>query len=222
MYLNKQVVASWSGGKDSCLSLCLAQDSGMRVSHLLNILNEDGRTSCTHGLSSDLMVAQAKSMGLPLVQLVTNGFRYEADFKKCLKDLKKEGVEGGIFGNGDVERQWIDCVCREAGIEAHLPLEGMSKDRILKEFINRGYEAIIVTTRADVMGEEWLGKKLDADFLKAWDDVRREKHISRASEAGAYHTTVLGGPMFKRTLKIVESQKILQDGFWYLKILKVE
>ena len=134
----------------------------------------------------------------------------------------KKASKGGIFGNGDVERQWIDCVCREAGIEANLPLEGMSKDRILKEFINRGYEGIIVTTRADVMGEEWLGKKLDADFLKAWDNVRRDKKISRAAEAGAYHTTVLGGPIFKKSLKIVESQKVLQDGFWYLNILKVE
>jgi uncharacterized protein (TIGR00290 family) len=216
-----QVVASWSGGKDSCLSLCLARDSGMKVSHLVNILNEDGLTSCTHGLSGDLMKAQAASMGVPLVQLVTNGFRYEADFKNCLKELKKQGVQGGIFGNGDVERHWIDCVCREVGIEAHLPLEGMTKDRILKEFIGRGFEAIIVTTRADVMGEEWLGRKLDQNFLRDWDEVRREKHISRAAEAGAYHTVVLGGPIFKKSLQIVECTKTLQDGFWYLNILKV-
>ena len=218
----QQVVASWSGGKDSCLSLCLARDSGMKVSHLVNILNEDGLTSCTHGLSGDLMQAQARSMGIPLVQLVTNGFRYEADFKNCLRELHKQGVEGGVFGNGDVERQWIDSVCREVGIEAHLPLEGMTKDRILKEFINRGFEAVIVTTRADVMGEEWLGKKLDADFLRAWDEVRRDKKISRAAEAGAYHTTVLGGPIFHKTLEIVECEKVLQDGFWYLNILRVE
>lgn len=216
-----QVVASWSGGKDSCLSLCLARDSGMKVSHLVNILNEDGLTSCTHGLSSDLMKAQAVSMGVPLVQLVTNGFRYEADFKNCLKELKKQGVQGGIFGNGDVERQWIDSVCREVGIVAHLPLEGMTKDKILKEFIGRGFEAIVVTTRADVMGKEWLGRKLDQDFLKAWDDVRREKRISRAAEAGAYHTVVLGGPIFKKSLQIVECNKVLQDGFWYLNILKL-
>ncbi|APV45349.1 hypothetical protein Dform_02039 [Dehalogenimonas formicexedens] len=220
--MRQQVVASWSGGKDSCLSLALAQDSGMMVSHLLNILNEDGVTSCTHGLSSELMRAQAKALGLPLIQLVTNGFRYEADFKRCLNELKTQGVDGGVFGNGDVDRQWIDCVCREAGMSAHLPLEGMTKDRILKEFISRGFEAIVVTTRANVMSEEWLGRKLDADFLKAWDNVRREKNISRAAEAGAYHTTVLGGPLFQKTLKIVESKKVLDDGFWYLNILKVE
>jgi uncharacterized protein (TIGR00290 family) len=215
-------VTSWSGGKDSCLALSLAQDSGMRVSHLLNILNEDGRTSCTHGLSSDLMQAQAVSMGIPLVQLVTSGARYEADFRNCLKELKKQGVQGGVFGNGDVDRQWIDSVCREVGMMAHLPLEGMTKDRILREFIERGFEAIIVTTRADVLGEEWLGKKLDADFLQAWDDVRRDKKISRAAEAGAYHTTVLGGPTFRHNLKIVDSTRVLQDGFWYLNIHKVE
>ncbi|AKG54362.1 PP-loop ATPase [Dehalogenimonas sp. WBC-2] len=217
-----QVVASWSGGKDSCLSMCLAMDSGMRVSHLLNILNEDGRTSCTHGLSSDLMQAQAESLGIPLVQLVTNGYRYESDFKNCLRGLKKDGIEGGIFGNGDVERQWIDSVCHEVGITAHLPLEGLTKERILREFISRGFEAIVVTARADVLGEEWLGRKLDDDFLKAWDDIRREKNISRAAEAGAYHTTVLGGPLFNHNLKIVESTKVLADGFWYLNIHKVE
>ena len=214
--------ASWSGGKDSCLSYCLAAESGLKIRCLINILNEDGDYSCTHGLPSKLLHAQALAIGLPLVQMTTNGARYEADFKKMLLNFKEKGITGGIFGNGDVERQWIDSVCKEVGITPYLPLEGLSKDRIMRDFIAKGFEAIVVTAKAGVLGEEWLGRKLDLDFLREWNDLRKEMNISPLGESGAFHTIVMDGPIFKKRLNIVKSDRVLRDGYWFLDVKKTE
>jgi diphthamide synthase (EF-2-diphthine--ammonia ligase) len=39
-------------------------------------------------------------------------------------------------------------------------------------------------------------------------------------EYGEFHTFIIDGPMFKRKLRIVDSRKILKDGYWFLDILK--
>jgi uncharacterized protein (TIGR00290 family) len=214
--------ASWSGGKDSCLSYYLAAESGLKIRCLMNILNEDGDYSCTHGLPWKLLHEQALAIGLPLVQMNTNGARYESDFKKMLVNFKEKGIEGGIFGNGDVERKWIDSVCREVGITPYLPLEGLSKEKIINEFIAKGFEAIVVTARATILGEEWLGRKLDEQFLEDWAKLRKEKNITPLGVSGAFHTMVIDGPIFKKRLEIVESNSVLRDGFWFLEVKKTK
>jgi len=219
--MNKAFV-SWSGGKDSCLSYCRALASGLKVCCLVNILTADGKYSCTHGLPASFLQAQSQAIGIPLVQLQTSGEKYEADFKKLLRNFKQKGIEGGVFGNGDVEHQWIDRVCREVGIIPHFPLDELSKDTILSEFITLGFEAIVVTTKADALGEEWLGRKMGLDFLKQLDELGKIKNITPGSKVGVYHTAVIDGPIFKKRLEIVSSERVLRDGYWFLNILDIE
>ncbi|MBI4303105.1 MAG: ATP-binding protein, partial [Chloroflexi bacterium] len=39
-------------------------------------------------------------------------------------------------------------------------------------------------------------------------------------EAGEYHTLVTNGPLFQKAMSIVETNKILSDGHWFLNIVK--
>jgi diphthamide synthase (EF-2-diphthine--ammonia ligase) len=55
--------SSWSGGKDSCLALHLAEKAGYEVNFLLNMLTEDGEYSRSHGLSRSMLERQAAAMG---------------------------------------------------------------------------------------------------------------------------------------------------------------
>ncbi|MCL0091634.1 hypothetical protein M1N57_02045, partial [Dehalococcoidales bacterium] len=57
-----------------------------------------------------------------------------------------------------------------------------SQERILRDFIDFGFEAIVVTTKANLLGEEWLGRKIDLNFLKLLDELRKE--ITLCGEAG--------------------------------------
>ncbi len=218
----QQVFASWSGGKDSCLACYQASISGLKVCYLVNMITEDGRRSWTHGQSADLLQMQSQAIEIPLVQRRATMNNYENEFKDILLALGREGISGGVFGDIDLDehRQWIDRVCQEVNITPHLPLWGESQDKILGDFIALGFEAVVVVARADLFGEEWLGRRIDLDFLKLLGELRETKGITLCGEAGEYHTFVTDGPLFKKRLEILETNKVLRAGQWFLEILR--
>ena len=218
----QQVFSSWSGGKDSCLACYRATENGLKVRYLANTVTEDGERSRSHGLSAKVLQLQSQAIGVPLVQQPTTGENYEAEFKNMLRAFRQKGVDGGVFGDIDFNehRQWIERVCHEVDVTPHLPLWGESQDKIMKDFINLGFEAIVVATRADLLGEEWLGRRVDMSFLKLLDEEKETKDITLCGEAGEYHTLVIDGPLFKQRIEILEANKVLRDGHWFLEISK--
>ncbi len=217
-----QVFTSWSGGKDCCLACYRASISGLKVRYLANMVTEDGKRSWTHGLSSELLQVQSQAIGIPLVQRRTTRDNYEAEFKSMLRAFRQEGVDGGVFGDIDFNehRQWIDRVCQEVDVIPHLPLWGESQDKIMRDFIDLGFEAVVVAAKADLFGEEILGRKVDLDFIKHLEELRETKEITPCGEAGEYHTLVVDGPLFNQRLEILETNKVLREGHWFLEILK--
>jgi len=219
-----QVFTSWSGGKDGCLACYQAAASGLKVCYLLNMITDDGKWSRTHGQSAQLLQQQAQAIGIPLVQRRTTMNNYETEFKDSLLTLKGQRVRGGVFGDIDLDehRQWIERVCGDVGITPYLPLWGQAQEKILSDFIDSGFEAIMVVARADLFGEEWLGRKVDLDFLKLLDKLGETTSITPCGEAGEYHTLVIDGPLFKKRVEILETKKVLRDEHWFLEILKWE
>ncbi len=217
----KEAFVSWSGGKDGCLACYRAAGLGLEVKCLLNMVSEDGTRSRSHGLDSRWVRLQAEAMGIPIVQQPTRDADYEVEFKKALAALRERGVGDGVFGDIDFEdhREWISRVCSEAGFEMHLPLWQEDQSRLVKEFFEAGFEARVVTTKADLLGKEWLGRKLDfrfqADLAKLWG-------ITPCGEAGEYHTLVVDGPLFKKRVDIVEASPVLREGYWFLDIKQAE
>lgn len=213
----EQAFASWSGGKDGCMASYLASTSGLKISYLLNMVTEDGKTSWSHGMAAEWLGLQAKAIGIPLVQKRTTQADYEATFKKTMIDFKGEGITAGVFGDIDfnAHREWIDKVCAAGGITPHLPLWLMDQNKIMKDFISLGFETVVVATRAELLDDKWLGRKIDRDFVA---DLSKLKNITPCGEAGEYHTLVVDGPLFKKRLEIVKTNKVLKDGCWFLEI----
>jgi diphthine-ammonia ligase len=216
-----RIVASWSGGKESCLACHKAISDGLEVSFLLNMVSEDGSRSRSHGLPAALIAAQSQAIGIPLVQRRTTWDSYELEFKDAIHELKDFKVEGGVFGDIYVQehKDWVNRVCRELGIEAIMPLWGRAPMDILCEFIDLGFKAVVVRTRADLLGKKWLGREIDASFV---GELSKMSKVDLCGELGEYHTFVVDGPLFKHSIKIVESAKTLKDGCWSLDILKWE
>lgn len=216
-----QAFTSWSGGKDSCFACYLASASRLKVRYLVNMITEDGKRSWTHGLSPELLQVQSQAIGIRLIQRRTTMANYETEFNDMLLALKQEGVRGGVFGDIDLDehRQWIERVCHKVDITPYLPLWGQSQEKILRDFINSGFEAIIVVAQADLFGEEWLGRKVDLNLLSA---LKQKFDTQLCGEAGEYHTFVTDGPLFNQRIEILETNKVLREGHWFLDILNYE
>jgi len=217
----RQVFTSWSGGKDSCLACYQAMTSGLKVHYLLNMITEDGRHSWTHGQSAELLQTQSKAIGIPLIQRRTTMADYEANFKDTLLALKREGITGGVFGDIDIEehREWIARVCKEVDITPYSPLWGQTQEKVLNSFIASGFEAVVVTAKADLFGEEWLGRKVDEDLLSHLLELKKINDFQLCGEMGEYHTFAFDGPLFKQRIEILEANKVLREGRWFLEIL---
>ncbi len=219
-----QVFSSWSGGKDCCLAAYRASASGLKVRYLANTVTEDGQRSCSHGLSADIIRLQSRAMGIPLVQARTTRDTYEAEFKNMLRRFKQEGIDGGVFGDIDFNehREWIERVCQETDITPHLPLWEESQDKLLREFVSAGFEAVVVAAKADLFSEEVLGRRVDMDFIEQLEELKETKGITPCGEAGEYHTLVINGPLFQKRIEIRETRNVLREERWFLEILKAD
>ena len=90
----------------------------------------------------------------------------------------------------------------------------------MREFVALGFEAIVVAVKADLLGEEWLGRKVDMDFIRDLDELSKTKEITPCGEAGEYHTFVIDGPIFEQRVEILEADKVLREDRWFLEIQK--
>lgn len=205
---------SWSGGKDSCLALHRSIKAGMKPSVLLTMLTEEGRRSRSHGLTIDVLKAQAASMGMRLVTKATSWDDYERNFLEEARKLKAEGVSAGVFGDIDLaqHKDWVEDVCSRAGVDAELPLWNVGRDELLEELVSQGFKAVVVSVREGTLGKRWLGRTLDRNMIA----ILKSSGIDPSGEAGEYHTCVYDGPLFARPVKFEQGDSMLRDGYWFL------
>lgn len=211
-------ISSWSGGKDSCFACYKAICEGYKVSHLVNFISKEYKRVSFHGTEDKLIQLQAKAIGISLIQKETTWNGYEQEFKEAVRSLIPNGINGMIFGDIHLQehRDWVHRVCKELGIEKIEPLWGKDPENILLEFIDAGFEAIIVSSKADLIGKKWIGRKIDRDFLK----YLKNNNIDICGENGEYHTFVTDCPLFKKKIIINKSRSIMRDNHWFLDTLE--
>jgi diphthine-ammonia ligase len=208
-----RVFSSWSGGKECALATYKAIAQGHEVLCLLNFVSEDGERSRSHGIKAGVLALQAEAIDIPLIQVKTSWENYEENFKKVVRKLKDKGIEGGVFGDMDLEehREWVERVCGEVGIKAFLPLWGIKAEELIDEFLKLKFKAIVIATRLE---EGLLGKLLDKALVRQISKLGSHP----CGESGEYHTFVTAGPIFRRALKVTKGERERKDNAWFWEI----
>ncbi|AAM01859.1 diphthine--ammonia ligase [Methanopyrus kandleri] len=208
-----RAVALLSGGKDSTLAAHLAVEEGYELTHGLTVVPSDPESMMFHVPNADLGALVAQVMGLEPVR-IRSGRDDEADIEEIARVL--EGLDVDALVSGAIasryQKERLDRLCEELGIEHVHPLWGMDPFEELELLVERGFEVMIIGVSAAGMDESWLGRRIDEDFI---EDIRRlyEKYrIHPAGEGGEYETLVLDAPLFERRI-VLERVEKRWDGF---------
>lgn len=98
------------------------------------------------------------------------------------------------------------------------PLWGRPRRELLSNLLESGFKAVFSLVKKPWFTEEWVGRALDQ---RAVDDLERlalETDLDLCGENGEYHTLVLDGPIFKKTLVISASTVGIRAEAMFLKI----
>ena len=214
----EKVVISWSGGKDSALTLYELQGSGEHLIHsLLVSMTEEYDRISTHDVRRALLEQQVESLGYPAHQLlipkgVSNDV-YEQRTKEALTRYRGLGVSLVAFGDiflEDVRRYREERILSQVGMKGVFPLWKRDTTDLARSFIALGFKAITTCVDSRALGKEFVGRDFDEGFLE-----ELPSHVDPCGENGEFHSFVYDGPMFKRPVPFVPGEITLREERFY-------
>lgn len=210
---NNNCLCSWSGGKDSCFALMKALEEGYQPKVLLNVLNEEGEISRSHGIPKHIIALQARAVGLPTYLISSSWADYEKNFTQALISLKEEHhLSTAIFGDIDLQahRDWEEMVCTKVALQAVLPIWKQDRKELVIQMLKQGIKTIIVSCN-EQMGSDFLGKQLTTSLI---DDLEA-LGIDVCGENGEFHTLVIDCPLFSFPINVNLVKKKKHNNYWF-------
>jgi uncharacterized protein (TIGR00290 family) len=215
------VLLAWSGGKDSALTLeALRADAAVRVEALITTVTAGYERISMHGVRRTLLAAQAQAVGLPLLEARiptrASNDAYEAAFAAALEPARASGVTRVAFGDlflTDV-RAYRERQLGELGMRGLFPLWLQDTAGLAREFIARGFRAVLVCVDPARLDPSFAGRFFDAALLR-----ELPSGVDPCGENGEFHTFVFDGPGFRHPVPIEVGTVVLRDGFAFCDLL---
>ncbi|OIO40230.1 TIGR00289 family protein [Candidatus Pacearchaeota archaeon CG_4_9_14_3_um_filter_31_7] len=218
----------FSGGKDSILALYKAKMENEIVC-LISIFSENKESYMFHTPNISLVKKQSKALGLPILIQKTKGEKEKelADLEKAIQTaVKKYKIEGVVTGAVASNYQYsrIKNISEKLNLKCINPLWQKDQIDVLKDLLKNNFKAIIVGVFAYPFGKEWLGREIDEKAIKELAELQKKFRINPAGEGGEIETFVLDMPMFKKKLKVINSQIKYENytGVFEIKKMKLE
>lgn len=195
-------VVLWTGGKDSCLALHEASALGYSIRSLVTF-GPPAAAFRAHPIP--FLQKQAEAMGLvhrmievmpPLEQGYQRAFRYIRD------ELGASHVITGDIDEVGTHPNWVKTIAGSLGLNVLMPLWKRERSIVMDSLISNNYRVLFSYVRRPWLGAEWVGRELTETSLGELKRVGMETGMDLCGEQGEYHTLVLDGPMFGRTLHL--------------------
>ena len=203
-----KVVMNWSSGKDAALAYhMLLADERYRVSHLLTTLSSEHERVFMHGVREKLLDMQAERMGLPLLKVKLPASPDDTIYKNAMlqtmTNLKAQDVSAAAYGDIFLEdlKVYREQQLAQVGMTGIFPLWKKDTRQLVQIVENAGIEAIIVCVNEKYLGKEFLGQKINAEFLNSLPCS-----VDPCGENGEFHTFVSSAPFFSAPIPVVTGE----------------
>jgi uncharacterized protein (TIGR00290 family) len=236
--MKEKVLFCWSGGKDSALCLYkLLRSGSYEVAALVTTISMAYKRVVMHGVSEELLEAQARSIGLPLEKVYMeespDNSEYERKMEALLIKYREKGVRKVVFGDLFLEdlRAYREKNLSRLGMSGLYPLWISSEDKraataaLLEEFMDLGFRTVTCCVDDAFFSEDMAGRYIDRDFIRLLPET-----ADPCGENGEFHTFTVDGPIFRYPLNVRMGQKVYKPlkisgsentstkGFWYCEL----
>jgi uncharacterized protein (TIGR00290 family) len=203
---------SWSGGKDSALTLYKAQQDGVPVKALVTSVNQTLNRVSMHGVRCELLAQQAASLGLPLhtIELpeMPDMQVYENTVHTMHRGLKTEGYTHGVFGDIFLEdlKHYREELLAKDGFQCLFPIWKMDSKAVVQRFLGEGFKAIVVCINSAHLDQSFCGRLMDETFFNELPAT-----VDPCGENGEYHSFVFDGPNFSTLVRFEKGEKVFKE-----------
>ena len=207
---------SWSGGKDAAWALhTLRQRGDVDVVGLLTTLTEGFDRISMQGIRRDVLHAQARAAGLPVIETwipqAADNATYVASVAQGLNAARERwpGLAHIAYGDLFLEdiRAWRQALCASLGFTPLFPLFGSDTAALAHTMQQGGLHAQLCCVDTTQLDASFAGRAFDTSLLR---DL--PQHIDPCGENGEFHTCVFAGPMFNHPIAIECGDSVLRDG----------
>lgn len=218
-----RLAALVTGGKDSIFALYRAQQMGHTIEVLATMLPKRSDSYMFHFPNIHLIDYIARTLEIPLVKAETSGIKEEEleDLKKLLESLDVDGVVTGAV-QSVYQKERIDRLCDELGLKSVAPLWHQDPLEIMKELIRLKFRVILVGVYAYGFDQTWLGREINTETLETLVELHEKYQISLVGEGGEYESLVLDAPIYKKSLKIVDTETNYENNSGVLAIKEIK
>jgi diphthine-ammonia ligase len=182
---------------------------------LINMMNEAGKISRSHGLPESILEMQAVRIGIPVIYASSSWEDYESNFILLLEQARREyEVEEIVFGDIDLQahRDWEEMVCAKVALTASLPLWKHHRKTLVHQMLKEGMETTIVSCNGQ-MGRSFIGQQLSIELVEQLQSLG----IDPCGENGEFHTVVTNCPLFTDPIELPLLEAIEHNGYWFSK-----
>lgn len=204
---------NWSSGKDSALALhYLLKDKNYSVDLLLTTINLPHNRVSMHGVRKDLLVKQFEAIGIPytIIELPQEPTmqEYNSIMNKSIRHLQQNNFECAAFGDIFLEdvKKYREGQLAPFNMKAIFPLWKIDTKKVMNEFINSGFRAIVVSINSTLLDKSFAGRMVDESFIK---DL--QANVDVCGENGEFHTFCFAGPAFKSPVQFTIGKKVYRE-----------
>lgn len=206
-----KVAVLFSGGKDSTMALYNALENGDDVEYLLSMESINDESYMFHVPNIHLTNLLAEAIEIPIIIANTNGIKEAEleDLKREFQKLKNLGIEGIYTGAlySEYQKSRIEKLGLEVGLEIISPYWHVNELEYMKEIVSLGFKVIISGVFADGLDESWLGREIDGTAIEEIVELNKKYYVDIAFEGGEAETLVIDGPIFKKSIKILDAER---------------
>jgi uncharacterized protein (TIGR00290 family) len=219
----KRVLVSWSSGKDSAwLVHVLRRTADVQIGGLLTTLNESVDRVAMHAVRAELVEAQARALGLPLMKVgipsPCPNEVYERAMAAAVAAAVADGFTHVAFGDLFLEdvRRYREEKLAGTGLSPLFPLFGSDTTSLAREMIASGLGARLTCVHPPILDAAFAAREFDAALL---DDLPPD--VDPCGERGEFHTFAYRGPMFSRPIPIENGIVVHRDGYVFADLVAV-